>query len=67
MSEVERKINKQTLFYFSHDYIVKILREAVDDQLPAGIEFSSGRITAGLQSGSGLTLCLQRSLSEHSK
>ena len=61
-----RKINEQTIFYFSKEDVEKALHEAIIGQLPDGVTWRCRGITAGLDTG-GITYTLQRNLSQNSK
>lgn len=60
-----RKINEQTIFYFSKEDVEKALHEAIIGQLPDGVTWRCRGITAGLNAG-GITYTLQRDLSQNS-
>ncbi len=56
------KVIEQVIFYFSHEEVEELLYEKAiyHPRLPTPAGRYSKRITAGLGSGSGLTLTLQR-------
>lgn len=56
-----KKIVTQELYYFSHEDVVEALVDFVNGRVQTEPKITDPRprITAGLSSGSGLTLCFQ--------